>query len=211
MSAQTKIPKAAAPNSKPTLEQVLPWLLLIGGAIGMIAAGILANDYVTALKNPSFRPVCDLNPIFSCSNVMLSHQARAFGLPNEFIGLPGYAILATTGAVLIAGAKLRRRFWQLFNLGLLFAIGFLTWLQFQTLYRIGALCIFCMVLWTVTIPMFWYVTLYNLGNGNVSVPTKLRKPVAFLRRHHGDILILWFLIIIALILKRFWYYWSTLV
>jgi hypothetical protein len=30
-------------------------------------------------------------------------------------------------------------------------------------------------------------------------------------RHHGDILLLWFLIIVALILKRFWYYWSTLI
>lgn len=141
---------------------------------------------------------------------MLSHQAKAFGIPNEFIGLPGYAILATTGAVLLTGARLKKIFWQIFNLGLLFAVGFLTWLQFQTLYRIGALCIFCMVLWTVSIPMFWYTSLCNLGNGNLPVPDSLRPTAGFLRRHHADILILWFLIIIVLILKRFWYYWSTL-
>jgi len=59
--------------------------------------------------------------------------------------------------------------------------------------------------------MFWYTTLYNLQTGNIRTPDSLKRPVAFLRRHHGDVLVLWFLIIIALILKRFWYYWSTLI
>lgn len=142
---------------------------------------------------------------------MTSRQAGAFGIPNEIIGLPGYAILATVGAALLAGATFKRWFWRLINAGLLFAVGFLTWLQFQTLYRIGALCLFCMVLWAVTIPMFWYTSLYNIDEGHVQVPPKIKRPVAFLRRHHGDVMVVWFLIIILLILKRFWYYWSTLI
>lgn len=199
-----------APGKKLTLAKVLPWLLLIGGVVGVLASAVLTNEYINLLKNPQYRPVCNLNPVLSCSSVTTSAQARAFGFPNEYIGLAGFAAIATAGMALLAGAKFKRWFWRLLNAGLLFAVGFITWLQFQTLYRIGSLCIFCMVVWTVTIPMFWYLTLYNLGNGNIKVPKKLRYFAYFLRRHHGDILILWFLVIIALILKRFWYYWSTL-
>ena len=45
--------------------------------------------------------------------------------------------------------------------------GFVTWLQYETIFRIHALCPYCMVVWTVTIPMFWYTTLYNLRGGNI--------------------------------------------
>jgi uncharacterized membrane protein len=212
MAAKTKTVKSQPARAKRfTLIGTLPWLLLIGGAIAMIASIMLSIEVFDRLKNPHFVPVCNLNPILSCTSVADSSQAHAFGFPNYFIGTAGYAAVAAIGAAMLAGAKLKRWFWRLVEIGLLFAVGFLTWLQFQTLYRIGALCIFCMIVWVCTIPMFWYTTLYNLQMGHIGTPARLRRLVSFLRRHHGDILILWFLIIIALILKRFWYYWSTLV
>ena len=68
-----------------------------------------------------------------------------------------------------------------------------------------------MVLWAFTIPIFWYTTLYNFRAGHLKTPKKFTGVVAFAQRHHVDILVLWFLIIIALILKRFWYYWHSLI
>ncbi len=199
------------PNSKKwTLERALPWLLLVGGAVGVIASIGLSIEIFRSLKDPNFRPVCNLNPIFSCGNVADSKQSEAFGFPNYFIGIAGYAVLATTGAVILAGAKLKRWFWQLTEAGLIFATVFMTWLQFQTLYRIGSLCLFCMIVWAATMPMFWYTTLYNLRAGHIPVSARYKKLADFLQKHHGDLLLFWFLILIALILKRFWYYWSTL-
>jgi len=52
--------------------------------------------------------------------------------------------------------------------------------------------------------------LYNLRSGNIPTPNSLKGLVAFANRHHGDILLVWFVVLIALIFKRFWYYWSTL-
>ncbi|HET9721404.1 MAG TPA: vitamin K epoxide reductase family protein [Candidatus Saccharimonadales bacterium] len=197
-------------KSRRTLEDNLPWLLLIGGVIVMIASFMLSVEVFDRLKDPSYVPVCNLNPILSCTNVADSNQAHAFAVPNYFLGIAGYAIIATVGAAMLAGAKFKKWFWQLVEVGVLFAFGFMTWLQFQTLYRIGALCLFCMILWAGTGPIFWYTSLYNLRRGNVPTPRRLRGAVNFMSRHHGDILLLWFLLIIALILKRFWYYWSTL-
>lgn len=177
----------------------------------MTASIILSVEVFDRLKNPHFVPICNLNPVLSCTSVADSSQAHAFGFPNYFIGIAGYGVLATVGTAMLAGARFKRWFWRLTEAGLLFAVGFLTWLQFQTLYRIGALCIFCMIVWAATIPMFWYTTLYSFQKGHLPTPKWSKKPLAFVRRHHADILILWFLIIIALILKRFWYYWQTLV
>jgi uncharacterized membrane protein len=211
MAGDTKTSASAASSRRWSLETILPWLLLAGGVIAMIASISLSVEVFDRLKNPHFVPICNLNPVLSCTSVADSSQAHAFGFPNYFIGIAGYAVLATVGTAMLAGARFKRWFWRLAEAGLLFAVGFLTWLQFQTLYRIGALCIFCMIVWAATIPMFWYTTLYNFQKGHIATPKWLRRPLAFIRRHHADILILWFLIIIALILKRFWYYWQTLI
>ena len=87
----------------------------------------------------------------------------------------------------------------------------ITWLAYETLYRINALCPLCMVVWAVTIPIFWYSLLFNLRNGFITTPARLKGVVAFMQRHHGDVLLLWFLIIAGLILNHFWYYWKTLI
>jgi uncharacterized membrane protein len=194
-----------------TLADVLPWLLLVAGAIALLASIMLSIEVFDRLKNPNYVPACNLNPILSCTSVADSSQAHAFGFPNYFIGVAGYAVLTAVGLAMLAGAQFKRWFWLLIEVGLIFATAFITWLQFQTLYRIGALCIFCMIVWATTIPMFWYITLYNLRGGNIKVHPRLKGAVAFAQRHHADILLVWFLIIILLILKRFWYYWSTLV
>ena len=211
MSAKAKTKPPELKDRRWTLVKVLPWLLLIMGIVGLIASFALSLEKFDSLSNPHYRPVCNLNPIFSCSTVSSSDQARAFGFYNPFLGLAGYAAVAALGTALLAGAKFKRWLWRLMGGGLLFAVGFITWLQFETIYRIGALCLFCMIAWVATIPMFWYTTLYIFQKGHVPTPKRIKRPLAFIRRHHGDILLLWFLIIIALILKRFWYYWHTLI
>lgn len=195
------------------LERALPWILLVGGMIALVASVMLSIEVFDRLKNPDYVPACNLNPILSCTSVADSNQAHIFGFPNYFIGIAGYAAVAAIGAVLIAGARFKKWFWQTAQAGMLLAFVFISWLQFQTLYRIGALCIFCMVVWAATGPMFWYLTLYNLDAGYVpkKLTSKFRRTIYFARRHHADILAAWFILIILLILKRFWYYWSGLI
>jgi uncharacterized membrane protein len=191
-----------------TVKKVLPYILLIGGIIGYACAFIIMFDKVQLADNPNFVPNCNLNPIISCGSVMESKQATAFGFPNPFIGLGGFPILATVGAAMLAGAIFKRWFWLAVNAGTLFAAGFVHWLFFESVYRIQALCPYCMVVWIVSITAFWYVTLYNIDQKNIRLPKKAGKTYAFIRRHHLDILILWFLVIAGLILKHFWYYYG---
>jgi hypothetical protein len=58
-----------------------------------------------------------------------------------------------------------------------------------------------MIVWLITITIFWYTTLHNLAG----------RPVAVgLARYHSLMLTLWYLAIIALVLQAFWGYWTTL-
>jgi uncharacterized membrane protein len=191
--------------------KVFPWSLLIAGIIGLIASFTLTIEKLEVLKNPDYVATCDLNPVISCGSVIRSDQAEVFGFPNPLMGLIGFTAVAVVGGALLAGAQFKRWFWIAFQVGLLFAVGFVHWLMFQTTYRIGALCPYCMVVWVITIPTFWYTLLYNLRSGVIKTPVSWSKVVAFAQRHHLDILLLWYLVIIAVILNHFWYYFSTLI
>jgi uncharacterized membrane protein len=192
-----------------TLKQALPWILIIGGVIGLLCSFIIAVDEFKLLQNPHFRPNCDLNPIISCGSVMQSKQAHTFGFSNPFIGLMAFPVLITLGAMLATKARETRRwFWLTFEAGTMFGLLFVHWLFYQSVYRLQELCPYCVVVWAVTITSFWYVTLYNIEMGYIRLPKALVRPAAFARKHHLDILVLWFLVIGGLILKHFWYYYG---
>lgn len=202
--------KTDSKKTEVTISKTIPFILLIAGIIGVLCAGILTVEKIQLLKNPHMQLACDLNPIVACGSVINTPQASAFGFPNPIIGLVGFGAVATIGAGLLAGAKFKRWFWLGLQGGVVFGICFVTWLQFQSIFRINALCPFCMVVWAVMIPLFIYTTIYNLREGHIKTPAKYGKVKAFVERHHGDILILWYLVIITAILQHFWYYWKTL-
>lgn len=191
-----------------TLQKAVPWILVICGSIGLLCSGIIMYDKVQLLIDPSFKPNCDLNPVVSCGSVMQSDQANAFGFPNPFIGLVGFAIVLTTGMALFAGAKFKRWYWLGLQAGTIFGVSFVHWLFYQSVYNINALCPYCMVVWTVTITTFWYVTLYNIQAGHIRLKGWLEQVATFVRRHHLDILFFWLLLIAFFILKHFWYYYG---
>jgi uncharacterized membrane protein len=191
-----------------TLAKALPWLLIICGTIGLICAFIISYEKIQLLQDPAFQPDCNLNPIISCGSVMKSGQSHIFGFPNPFIGLMAFPVVISTGVAMLASAKLKRWWWIGLQLGTIFGLGFVHWLFFQSTYRINALCPYCIAVWIITITTFWYVLLYNIEKDYIKVAGRLQGVAAFARRHHLDILILWFLVIAFFILKHFWYYYG---
>lgn len=192
-----------------TLKKALPWILIIGGLIGVFCAFTLSQDKIQALQNPQFTPACDLNPVISCGSVMKSAQATAFSVPNPFIGLIAYAALVTVGAAILAGGRFKRWFWLTLNIGMTLGTAFALWLMYESVFRIKALCPYCLGVDAVTFPMFWYVLLYSLDQKYIRLPKgRARTVYAWVRRHHLDLLLLWLLILTAVILKHFWYYYG---
>ncbi|MDD9382836.1 vitamin K epoxide reductase family protein [Streptomyces sp. ZAF1911] len=141
-------------------------LLLIGGLVGTLASGVLTYDRIHTLENPLFTPGCNINAVLSCGDVMTTWQGNLLGFPNMLLGIAGFAALAGLGAALVAGALLPRWLWRGLWAGIAAGFAFTVWLISQCLYVIGALCPWCMVVWAVMIPLFWYVTLHLAPAGS---------------------------------------------
>ncbi|WP_306367839.1 vitamin K epoxide reductase family protein [Nocardiopsis sp. CC223A] len=191
--------------------RALPWLLAPGGAVGLLAALALLVEKVRVLQDPGHVPSCSIDPVLSCGTVMRTWQAEVFGIPNPVLGVVGFSVVTTVGVALLAGARLPRWFHLGLWAGTLFGAGFVHWLIFQSLYRIGALCPYCAVVWAVTVPIFWYTTLHVLRAGHLPTPGVLRRPVDTMLRYHSTLLCLWALALVAAVTQAFWTYWTTLV
>lgn len=199
-----------APGRTRASDRVLAWVLLIGGVVGGLAAFVLVVEKIALLKDPSYVPSCSLNPVLSCGSIMTTEQAEVFGFPNPLIGVAAFPVLVTTGVALIAGARLPRWYWLGLQVGTTLGVTFVGWLIFQSLYRIGALCPYCMIVWAVVIPIWWYVTRRNLGAGVLGARLADAPAVGSLHRSHALVLTLIVVAIVVLIAQRFWTYWSTL-
>ncbi|MEW1757409.1 vitamin K epoxide reductase family protein [Streptomyces cyaneofuscatus] len=206
----TESPAPAAQLAVPVGQRLVAAVLTLGGAIGFLAAFTLTVEKIALLKDPSYSPSCSINPILSCGSVMTTPQAEVFGFPNPLLGIAGFAVVTALGVVLLTGAVLPRWMWWGLQAGVLFGVVLVHWLIFQSLYRIGALCPYCMVVWTVMIPVFWYTTVHILTRGYLPVPDGMRRSARAVAGYHGVVLTAWYLLIAVLILERFWLYWTTL-
>ncbi|MFH5210120.1 vitamin K epoxide reductase family protein [Antrihabitans sp. NCIMB 15449] len=188
-------------------ERIVAWLLLIGGVAGSAAAFLLTIEKFMLEVDPLYMPSCSISPVLNCGSVMETSQASVFGFPNSLLGISGFAVVASTGAALLAGAQLARWYWLGLQAGVAAGALFVHWLIFQSLYTIGALCPYCMVVWAVTVPIFWYTTLHNFER--FAAP-KQRSIFTVITSNHAVPLTVWALVVVALIAHRFWSYWSGL-
>jgi uncharacterized membrane protein len=188
-------------------DRLIGWVLTAGGLVGALAAFVLTVEKVALLKDPSYTPSCSINPILSCGSIMTTAQAEVFGFPNPLIGVATFPVVAATGAAVLAGIVLPRGWWLSLQAGALFGVVFVHWLVVQSLYRIGALCPYCMVVWVVMIVIFSYLTLYNAERGHLPVPRRLTGALLAV---HSTVPLVWVLILVSLIGVRFEDYWRTL-
>ncbi|NBM16523.1 vitamin K epoxide reductase family protein [Streptomyces sp. GC420] len=174
-------------------------LLIICGALGLLASAVITHDKMEILANPDYQSACSINPVLSCNNIMESWQASVFGFPNPFIGWVAYPIIIGAGAGLLAGGRHRRWYWLTMQAGTVFGVLFVTWLQYSSLYDIGALCLWCCLAWVVTILLFWYTLVHNIETGVIRTGEGLRRNVL---EFHWAVPVLWVGIIAMLILTR---------
>ena len=152
--------------------------LILAGAIGFAAAFALTLDKFTMLQDPTAQLSCNFSVLVGCSTNLGSWQGAVFGFPNPLIGVAGWSVVITIGAAILSGASFARWFWLGLNLGVAGALAFVIWLMGQSFFVLDVLCPWCMVTWTVTIPVFLAVTLYNLKTGIIPGSARVRRLAA---------------------------------
>ncbi|MEJ5943918.1 vitamin K epoxide reductase family protein [Pseudokineococcus basanitobsidens] len=181
--------------------------LVVAGLVGFVAAFVLTVERFELALDPSYVPSCSINPVLSCGSVMETDQAAVLGFPNPLIGIASFAVLTTLGVVLATGARLPRWVGLGLQVGVTAATAFVVWLIGQSLYSISALCPYCMVVWTVVIPLFWTTTARSLERGVLPAPRGVASAVVDLR---VPLVLVSYAVVVLLVGIRFWDYWQTL-
>ncbi|MEO3757224.1 vitamin K epoxide reductase family protein [Mycobacterium sp. B14F4] len=203
-AVQPTEPAAHEPTGLAVGRPSAVWVL-IAGVLGLAAAGMLTVEKIELLINPDYVPTCSINPVLSCGSVMVTPQASVFGFPNALIGIVAFTVVLVTGVLALARVDLPRWYWGGLAVGTLLGSAFVHWLIYQSLYDIGALCPYCMVVWAVTIPLLVVTTTIALQ------PQRGGTVARLLYAWRWSLVALWFTAVLLLILVRFWNYWSTLV
>jgi len=196
-----------APARDVRVPALSAWWVLIAGVIGLAASMTLTVEKIKILLNPSYVPSCSINPILSCGSVMVTPQASVLGFPNPLLGIVGFTVVVVTGVLAVTKVSLPQWYWIGLTVGTLIGAGFVHWLIFQSLYRIGALCPYCMVVWAATISLLVVVASIVFRPVLESRENALAR---VLLQWRWSIATLWFTAVFLLIMVRFWNYWSTL-
>ncbi|MDQ1128689.1 vitamin K epoxide reductase family protein [Microbacterium sp. SORGH_AS_0888] len=155
------MPDAPAPHRSPALAI----LLIVGGLLGLLASFSLTMDDIALLQDPNAGLSCNVNAYLQCGKNIGSWQGSVFGFPNPILGLMTFPAPVAVGVALLARARFSAWFWWLFNAGLTFAICFVFWLAFESIFDIRTLCPWCALVYLVVIPMWTGTTVRNLAAG----------------------------------------------
>lgn len=199
-------PTANEPHLKSAIT--LKFMLLIAGIVGAISTFILVMEKLAILKDSSHKTSCDLSPFISCGSVMASWQASLFGFPNQFIGIVAFTTVLITAFLLFLKVQLPKSYWIALYTGTTLGFILIIWLWSQSLYSIGALCLYCIAVWSVMIPLWILMTRHvsNLGYLGNFFKNKIG---GFLNEWWWVLVIALYLGVVVSIFFRFQFYWLT--
>ncbi|GLJ80093.1 vitamin K epoxide reductase family protein [Microbacterium imperiale] len=149
---------------RPGRALAIGWI--VAGVLGWVVSFLLYHEYIGQLRGAEALISCDISPIVTCGPNLLSPGGNLLGFSNSIIGLvlfPG-AVFAGVSA-LAAPAGLRAWYWRVFAAFVAGAFVFVHVLAFRSIFEYGSLCPWCMVVWLVTIPLFWSTVGWSLRAG----------------------------------------------
>lgn len=149
--------------------------MLVGAVLSLIAAFVLSVEAVELAKNPNAQLSCSVNVILNCATVALHPTAELFGFPNSFLGLIAEPIVITVAIAGLAGIAFPRRFMFAAQIGYTLGFIFAIYLFFTSMFVIGALCPWCLLVTASTTFVWFSITRYNIRENNLYLPKKLQK------------------------------------
>lgn len=179
------------------------WLtIVLGSVIGGLAAFIQTVERISYALHPNNPLTCDINSVFSCTNVFDAWQSSVFGFSNSIMCLTFFSITLGVG---IAGltAHIGKYVRLILHFLALFFLGFGAWYLQQSAFSIGALCIFCIFCYGGVIALNWAWLRINVND--LPLPLNLINALKNGISHGADTMfwILWALAIIGMFILKF--------
>jgi len=160
-----------------TVRRTNGWIfgtMLFSACLSLTASLVLSIDAVRLAADPGTSLSCNLNAVISCGTVASSWQAQLLGFPNAFLGLMAEPVVITIAVASLGGARFPR--WFMFSAQVVYSIGlvFAYWLLYQSMFHIGALCPWCLLVTASTTLVFSTLTHVNIRDGNLWLPPRIQ-------------------------------------
>lgn len=179
--------------------------MLISSVLSLIASFVLSADAVRLAADPNADLACNLNAVLSCGTVGSSWQSHVFGFPNAFLGLMAEPVVITIAVASLGGVRFPR--WFMFAAQVVYTLGlvFAYWLLYQSMFRIGALCPWCLLVTVSTTLVFSTLTHVNIRDGNLFLPSRIQSALRTGVRANVDLMIvvIWMLALALLVLAKY--------
>ncbi|MGW5686664.1 vitamin K epoxide reductase family protein [Nonomuraea sp. NPDC003754] len=179
--------------------------MLLSACLSLTASFVLSIDAVRLAADPGADLSCNINSVVSCGAVGSSWQAHLLGFPNAFLGLVAEPVVITIAVASLGRVRFPR--WFMFAAQVIYTLGliFAYWLFSQSMYVIGALCPWCLLV-TVSTTLVWStLTHVNVRDGNLFLPRRAQK--ALTRAIDADLdaiaVTIWTLIMILVVVLKY--------
>lgn len=181
-------------------------IILLTATLGLFASTMLVLAELEYVKNPSASLMCDVNPLIGCSTWFALWQGHLlFGVPNAVWGVMFFAGILALGLVLVLGGRIHRLLWQGAMVGASAGIVWVVWFAYQS-YAKGSLCPYCILVWLVTIPLFYTLLARSAQAGHLG--QSATSAGSALVRNRWVALALIYLGLVVFTVVWFWNSWS---
>ncbi len=174
-------------------QKLLYGTMSIGAAVGLVASFIDTVNKISLLKNAHVSLTCNLNSVFSCTNVLNAHQSSVFGFPNSMMCIVFFSLTLSAGLIAWFGGSIISYLRYIYQFLAVFFAGFGYWFFWQSIYNLHSICIPCVFCYAgvLTINAAWV----RLNYKNLPVDKKFVKVLSRVVSSGADI---FFWILIAL-------------
>lgn len=152
--------------------------MLVSACLSLLASFVLSVDALTLAADPGASLACNINAVISCGTVGASWQAHLFGFPNAYLGMLAEPVVITIAVASLGGVRFPR--WFMFSAQVVYTLGFLFayWLLYQSMFVIGAMCPWCLLVTVSTTLVFATLTHVNVRDGNLFLPPRVQARLA---------------------------------
>lgn len=177
-------------DDTPVVSRGLALFWIIASLLGWTVAFLLYLEYAGQLKNENPLINCSLSVVVSCTPNLLSPGGNLLGFTNSIIGItlflgPLYAAVSS-----LAGGRQKRWYWRVFLAFITAAFIFVHFLAYRSIFEYGTLCPWCMVVWLVTILLFWVTLGWSARSGVLGASDRIR--------HMGSVVSSWAWVIVII-------------
>ena len=183
---------------KPAEQRLLYGVLTIGAAIGFIASFLQMLEKIALLKSAHSVLSCNLNSVFSCSNILNAHQSSVFGFPNSLLCISFFALMLSAGLIGWTGGLINSKLRFVYQGLALFFVGFGFWYFWQSIFNVGSLCIYCIFCYggVLMINGAWFRLNYRDLPFNKSTRSLVDRAV-----ENGADIFIWCLVALGIVLE----------